>query len=359
MVWPKGGPAGAYRRRVQRGAKAVASVQRKWRQSRAKQYAQKRKGLNKVEKTQVKTIIAKRKELKFCPHWFSYDDYSATGGFIQRRIPGVSVLDGIYNNSNNAVTCVGLQTGNYLNSASAAINAQFGAFTMYPMGGYGMERGDSAQKIDGDYAYLNSAKIDIQVACNVLENQATINNVSTPLEFRLIHVKAKKDQAGVTPSPLTELFLDETNIKEGLMMTGSVNEIMRLYPVNKNRFIKVKDFKFKLQNPIKPTALQTLPTATPSAQLADSTCSMPPSHPSTKDITLWLDKPKKKLRFSQGDDGTHNYYEPVNYDFIHYVFIIASRDTFYNSFLTNDNGTSQDSTGWTVSAHGKSTFRDC
>lgn len=327
----------------------------------ARSLAAKRKvkkvGLNKVEKKQVKKIIGNRKELKYCPAWFSYDDYAATGGFIQRRIGASAVLDGIYNNSDNACMCVGLQTGNYLNSASNAINAAY-PFLMYPMGGFGMTRGDTAQQIDGDYAYMNSAKIDIQVALNVVENQDRVNPLSAPLEFRLIHVKAKKDQAGVTPSPLTELFLDQTNVKEGLNMTGSVNEIMRRFPVNHNRFIKVKDFKFKLQNPIKPTTLQTTPGAT-AAQLADSVCAVQPAHPCTKDITLWLDKPKKKLRFATSDNGLNNYYEPVNYDFIHYVFILATRDTFYNSYQNDDGGAAQDASKWTVSASGKTTYRDC
>lgn len=324
----------------------------------AKRRYAKSSGLNKVEKKEVKKIIGNRKELKYCPNWFSYDDYAATGGFIQRRIPSSAVLDGIFDSANNACVAVGLQTGNYLNSASNAINTQY-PFLMYPMGGFGMERGDTSTTIDGDYAYMNSSKIDIQVALSVCEDQLRVNQLSTPMEFRVIHVKAKKDQAGVTPSPLTELFLDQTNVKEGLNMTGSVNEIMRRFPVNSNRFIKVKDFKFKLQNPIKPTTLQTIPAGGTSAQLSDSVCATQPPHPSTKDITLWLDKPKKKLRFAVTDNGLNNYFEPVNYDFVHYVFIIATRDTYANSFTTSGTNNAQDASGWTVSATGKTTFRDC
>lgn len=345
-------------RRLRKGfwAGSTSTRTRKTQQRRKTNY--KKVGLNKVEKKEVKKIIGARKELKYCPAWFSYDDYAATGGFIQRRIPSSAVLDGIYDSANNACVCVGLQTGNYLNSASQAINTQY-PFLMYPMGGFGMERGDTNTTIDGDYAYLNSSMIDIQVALSVNENQNSVNPISTPLEFRLIHVKAKKDQAGVTPSPLTELFVDLTNEKEGLDMSGSVNEIMRRFPINSNRFIKVKDFKFKLQNPIKPTTLQTIPAGGTSAQLSDSTASQPPAHPSTKDIKLWLDKPKKKLRFANTDNGLNNYFEPVNYDFVHYVFLIATRDTYYNSYSGATGGASQDASGWTVSATGRTTYRDC
>ena len=93
-----------------------------------------KKGLTKVEKKQVKSIVASRKESKYCPNWFQYDDFENTGGFIQNAITATGTLPGIYNAGNLACSVVGLQMGNYLTTSSDAVNTLLGAGTIYPVG---------------------------------------------------------------------------------------------------------------------------------------------------------------------------------------------------------------------------------
>lgn len=317
-------------------------------------------GLSKTEKKQVKNIISDRKEIKYCPNWFAYDDYAVYANYLQPRIYAQSVLPGIYNNSNNALTCVGLQTGNYLNSASAEVNAAL-AGTFYPLGGFGMERGDSSQTIDGDFAYMQSGciKLQINTLINELGSQDT-DPVSTPLSFRILQVRAKAGHpTGTTPSILNSLLLDLTNEKQGLSMSGSVKEIMKDFPVNNNQFTKVKDIRFKLTQPVKPST--QIGTASAAADLLSNvSCAMTPAHPTQKEITLWLNKPKKKLRFRASDDTTQNYFEPVNHDFVDYVIILCSRDTFYNSYQGIASNPSQSTQKtWTVAVSGQTKFKDC
>lgn len=311
-----------------------------------KKRAVKKRGLNKIEKSQVKKIIANKKEFKFCPSWFNYDDYGAYAGFIQRRIVGTALAPNIYDVSNAPVTLVGLQTGNYLNTASTAVNTMAAPYgtAMYPLGGLGMLRGDSNTTIDGDFAYMQSSRVMLEISVDPAEANADIvNDTVTPLEFRLIQVRAKRDQAGVTPSLTNELFVDLTNDKEGLNMAGSVKEIMNDFPVNSARFTKVKDFRFKLTQPVQPGY----------AGVTNSNSSPLPPYPNRKQLTLWCHKPSKKIRFSKTDDGAFNYYEPVNYDFVEYIIILCSRCTY------NDRDMSNTQESWTVAVQGQTKYRDC
>lgn len=319
----------------------------------------KRTGLSTKEKKQVKKIISNRKEIKYTPSWYAYDDYAAYGNFIQPRIYGQAVLPGIFDANNNAVTCVGLQTGNYLNTASLEVNGTI-ANTFKPLGGFSMQRGDSSQTIDGDFAYMKSGCIKLQISAiiNELGSQDT-DPVATPLQFRVIQVRAKRDAAGTTPSVLNSLFLDLTNEKEGLNMSGSVKEVMKDFIVNRNVFTKVKDVSFKLTQPVKPST--QIGTASAAADLLSNvSCAQTPAYPNQKEMTLWLNKPSKKLRFKNIDDGAINAFEPINHDFVDYVVILCSRNTFYNSYQGIASNPSQSTQKcWTVSVTGQTKFKDC
>jgi hypothetical protein len=319
----------------------------------------KKTGLNAAEKKQVKKIISNRKEIKYCPVWYAYDDYAAYANYLQPRIYASSVLPNIFDPNNNALTCVGLQTGEYLNTASNEVNSAIPG-TMYPLGGFGMARGDNSVTIDGDYAYMQSGciKLEISAIINELGSQDT-DPVSTPLQFRVIQVRAKRDAAGTTPSILNSLLLDLTNSREGLNMKGSTKEIMKDFIVNHNVFSKVKDISFKLTQPVKPST--QIGTASSAADLLSNvSCAQTPAYPNSKDLTLWLNKPTKKLRFKSTDDGAINAFEPVNHDFVDYVIILCSRNTFYNSYqgiASNPSQSTQKS--WTVAVTGQTKFKDC
>lgn len=310
----------------------------------AKRRYKKRVGLNKVEKKEVKKIIGNRKESKYCPNWFAYDDYAATGGYIQGTIQPDSYLDGIYDaNNDRAVSCVGFQTGNYLNAASNAVNVSLPGTCMYPLGGYSMLRGDGNTEIDGDFAYIQSAFITLQInALPASGNANVVEDTTTPLEFRVIMVKAKKVATGTTPSLNASLFLDMTNDNDGLTMSGSVKEAMTDYRINNVQFEKLRDFKFQLTQPVQPSYNGTVANQ-PTLQTA---------LPCQKNLKLWLPSPKKKVRFSSTSVVDVNNHEPLNYDATVYTIILCSRRS------GGAMGYSNTDRAWRVKATGMSKFRE-
>lgn len=279
-----------------------------------------KKGLTKVEKKQVKSIVASRKESKYCPNWFQYDDFENTGGFIQPALTATGTLPGIYNAGNLACSVVGLQMGNYLTTSSDAVNTLLGAGTISPLGGIGMERGDTATTIDGDYAYLQSSKLQLRITANTLGEQGYEDTQCLPLEFRLIQVRPKANTpSGTTPSLVSSLFVDNTNAPEGLGASGSVTEIMQNWRLNRNQFEVVKDMNFQLSNVMQPS----IPTQ--GGPSVSQTMPQITAYPNTKDIELWMNNPKKKLRFATNDNGSTSYYEPTNYQYQEYVIILCAR----------------------------------
>ncbi len=277
-------------------------------------------GLNKIEKKQVKNIVANRKESKYCPNWFQYDDFETTGGFIQPAISSSGTLPGIFNAGNLACSVVGLQMGNYLTSASAEVNTLLGAGTVVPLGGIGMERGDLATNIDGDYAYLQSSKLQLRISARVLGEQGYEDTQCLPLEFRLIQIRPKANTpSGTTPSLVSSLFVDNHNVAEGLGASGTVTEVMQNWRLNRNQFEVVKDMHFQLSNVMQPS----IPTQ--GGPSISQTMPQITAYPNTKDIELWMNNPKKRLRFANNDNGSTSYYEPTNYQYQEYVIILCAR----------------------------------
>lgn len=289
------------------------------RKNRPKTPSASKKGLNKVEKKEVKKIISSRKESKYCPYWFQYDDFENYGNFIQPAITSTGTLPGIYNAGTNACSVVGLQMGNYLTTASTNLNSLIGAGTIKPLGGIGMSRGDTAQTIDGDYAYMQSSKLQLRITANTL-GEGYVDAQCLPLEFRVIQVRPKANTpSGTTPSLVSSLFVDNTNAPEGLGASGSVTEVMCNWRLNRNQFDVVKDFKFQLSNVQQPSVLVGA-----GGPAVAETMPMINAYPNTKDIELWMNNPKKKLRFATSDTGA-SYFEPTNYQFQEYVIILCAR----------------------------------
>ncbi len=317
----------------------------------AKKKASKPKsGLNKVEKKQVKKIIASRKELKYTLYWYNYDFYDPTQ-YTSLQLPqltGNVTLPNVYDVLNGTSTIVGLQTGAYLNSASDQLDAALTAAGQGPcmnaLGGYGMPQGDNAQSIDGAYAYFHSGRLNIQINSIVASgNGGTVNDSVSPLCFRVIHVKAKKDAAGTTPSLTGDLFRDMANRNAGLMSDMTLNQLMYSYAINRDRFTVMNDFKFKLQEPVQPG-------------YAGNAANQPirnRDYPSQKNLTLWMDRPKKKLRFNATDNGSTNQFEPLNYDFVNYIFVICCREQQTNGEYSST------VKRWNLTTQGQTKFRDC
>lgn len=311
--------------------------------------AKKRAGLNKVEKKQVKTIIAARKELKYCPVWRNYDHYDPANYSDTQIAPilATSVLPNVYSATNGVSTIVGLQTGNYLNVVSQQLDTNLVAAgqpaCMYPLGGYGMERGDTSTQIDGNEVFFNSGKINLQInAVVALNNLGQVNDAVGPLCFRVIHLKTKKDAAGTTASVSGQLFRNMTNDNAGFMSDMTQRQLFHDYNFNRQRFTILNDKKFKLSQPVQPS-------------YAGTSANQPVRnfpHASQKNLTLYLDKPKKKLRMGEVDNGTNNYFEPTNYDFIHYVFVICCREQINSADFSNT------AKCWTLTTQGQSTYRE-
>lgn len=335
------------------GKRGKKSVGRK----RAKRSNRKSKaGLNKLEKKQVKAIVRSRKEDKYCNGWYIYDVVGQTGGFIQSALTNPQTLPNVYDNNEDAFSCLVLQTGRYLNSVSDQVNNPLGGVatgTVYPMGGYGMIRGDSAQNIDGDFAYLQSAKISLSISANMLTDDAYQSGMG-PLNFRVLVVRAKRSQSGISPSLTTGLYINEVNSRVGLTATASVKSMSRDLRLNTSQFTKVHDITFQLNSPIDPDlAIATTQVSQGMPRNANL--------PYEKHLNLWMPRTKKKIRFSQRDDGSQNYYEPLNFDFVTYTIITAYRSP---PFITVPVGTPLelqqcDSTKWTVRASGMTKYKEC
>lgn len=307
-------------------------------------------GLNKVEKNQVKKIVASRKELKYCPSWINYDVYNPDL-YTDTQLPAISgavVLPNVYNSGHNVATIVGFQTGHYLNTASQALDSALTASGQGPcmnaLGGFGMEKGDTSTTIDGDYAYLHSSKVTLQINGLVAGNNAgTVNDAVTPLCFRILHLRTKKDATGTTPSLTGDVFRDMVNQNGGFMSDMTQRQLMNDWSINRDRFEVKHDIRFKLSEPIQPAYAGTVAN-----RLVNN---LP--HPTEKRVTLWLNKTKKKLRFNGQDNGTTNAYEPLNYDFVDYIFVLCDREYIDSS----DYSSTQKR--WVVTTQGQTKFRDC
>ncbi len=335
-------------RKLRKGFWAGSTTTRKPRAKRTRKPSS-RVGLNKVEKKQVKQIIASKKEFKYSPKWINYDNYDPALQTDQQQpiTVGASVLPNVYSAANNTVTITGFQMGQYLNTASSqldnALTAAGQPACMNALGGIGMEDGTDQTNIVGDYGLLHSCRCNFQI--NTSPQGGNADNVAetvSPMIFRVIHVSAKKDQAGITPSLSGDLFRNMTNDNQGLMSFMTLKQLMTDYSLNRDRFHVHKDFQFKLSEPVEPDYAGT----SANQNVLNNT------YPTQKNFTLWMPKPKKKLRFADRDNGLTNAYEWTNADFVSYVIILCCRE--------QNTGGNYSSTArrWTCSTQGQTKYRD-
>jgi hypothetical protein len=341
-------PVSTRPRKLRKGFWAGSSSRRKPSARRPKS-APAARHLSKTEKKEVKTIIASRKELKYCPDIITYDHYDPAN-YTPTQLPPILAsisLPNIFDSANGITTIVGLQTGHYLNSVSNQLDNNLTAAgqgpCMYPLGMFGMLRGDLSTQIDGNEVFFNSGKINLQInAVNAESNAGQVNDAVGPLCFRVLHVKSKKDAAGTAPSVSGDLFRNMVNDNAGLMSDMSLRNLFNDYGINRQRFEVLADKRFKLIQPVQPAYAGTSANQ-PSRNFP---------HASQKNLTLYCKMPKKKLRMNGGDDGVNNYFEPLNADFIHYVFVLCCREQVNSSQFSN--------TGkcWTLTTQQQSSFRE-
>lgn len=333
--------------KLRRGFWAGSTAARKPRAKKRPRTAPAKMGLNKIEKKQVKGIIAQRKELKYCPAWYNHDHYAAYSTYNLAPILASTVLPNVFSATNGLVSIIGLQTGEYLNSSSQQFDTNLASSgqppAMYALGGYSMERGDTSTTIDGNEVYFNSGKLNIQInTVNAMSNAGQVNDAVGPMKFRVIHVKAKKDAAGTTPSISGQLFRDMVNDNAGLMSDMTGRQLFHDYAINRQRWTVVNDKRFTLSQPVQPA-------------YAGTSANQPVrnhSYPSQKNFTLYFDKPKKKLRMSEGDNLINNNREPNNYDFIHSIFVLCMREQINSADFSNT------AKCWTLTTQGQTTYRE-
>lgn len=321
-------------------------------------------GLNKVEKKEVKLIIKERKETRYCGRNFKYDDYAPAqvGGYLQPSRAAPQTLPGVSDVGANACTCLGFQTGEYLNTESTDINTNVGAGTVAPLGGYGMTQGTDSDQITGDYAYLQSAKLDLQITAAPWNTSdcGTYAAAASGLQFRVLHLTAKQIQSGIVPSYTNGMFWNRAHEKIGLTMVGTVKEIMDDFHINTDQFTVHKDIKFRLTQPQNPCSNDTWPAPTaPGAFIGPVAFALQgqgtnPCYPCQRNVQLWMPKSKKKIRFSDTDDTTTNAFEPTNYQYVNVILILCVR-TNQQAFLPDLLSTDR---CWAVKAAMETRFKD-
>lgn len=315
----------------------------------------KKVGLNKVEKAQVKDIVKDKKEPLYCERWYRYDDAPDYADFLQKPLIGSTPILPIYNGTYQSASALILQAGEYLNQTSVDVNAQY-ANTVYPMGGLGMDRGTDANDIVGNYAYMNSRKVNLQInAVPFFDNGNASNKFYRPLQFRVLHITMKPSRLNL-PNMLTALFIDQMGKRIGLQTVGSVKDLMYDWEINKDQFTVHKDFRITLQQtPVSPVAPTSFQQSTP---LLGQVFDQGPRHPSQHNFSFWLERPKKKLRFAVNDNGINNAFEPVNANLQDYVIVFCTRyETCGNPDAMNGVGP-QTADQWQVRMSGVTKFRE-
>ncbi len=314
-----------------------------------------KKGLNKVEKAQVKEIVKTKKEILYCDKWFRYDDAADYADYLQKPLIGSTAIQNIYNGTYQAASGLILQGGEYLNDTSTDVNAQFNNM-VYPMGGLGMERGTAIQDIVGNFSYMNSRKVNLQInAVPFNDNGQAANKFYRPLQFRIMHVTIKSAHLNL-PNMVTDLFIDQNGTRIGLQQIGSVKDLMYDWKVNPDQFTVHKDFKIKLQQtPVSPISPMSLQQSTP---LLGQVFDNGPRHPSQYNCSFWLERPKKKLRFAVTDNGVDNAFEPLNANLQDYIIVLCTRyETCGNPDAMNGVGP-QTADQWQLRMSGVTKYRE-
>lgn len=305
----------------------------------------KKVGLNKVEKRQVKKAIKQYGETKY-GRFFSYDTRTIYTSVDLEALTQPAAMPGIQNPGAPAASCYVLQTGQYLSPSATALNAVM-PNCVNVMGGYQMLMGDTNRNIDGNYAYAQSQKISIRVAMKTIRNQSNLEQNYLPTHFRILYVRPKQHSEVQTSGLAGGVFLNQFGAKTGLASANLCTKFVEHDAIiNPGQFTKMKEISFKLVPPQQPPG-QYAATNPPLAIAQQATT----PYPYERQVDIWLDRPKKKLKFSDSTAVNINDHEPMNYDFTNYIIIIATTGTpAQNGALSSD--------GWTLQASGTSKFRD-
>ena len=330
MPFGAGGPAGAYRRRLAKGEKAIASLQRKYRSRKPKLLI--RKPLNKVEKKQVtriaKTEIKRNGELRYCPQliWDADLPTDEPTHFNQaNRVPVPIPSTG----QGNSAYCLGFETGMTLGTETSALNASMPPdvgtqdcitpIYMYNLPAFndGASVGrDPGTMRNGEYMYAHSQRLRLQISMLQARDVTGVYlPANYPASFRVLVVKRRPGRviagdAGVDFR--TEMFRNYDNNVTGLLNSKTLYQLDK-WAINKQALIKLKDIRFKLSPPVSAVAGSGGQTNNNSTRNSNN------SYPQHKDLDLWLPKPNHKIKWNGSADADPR--DSFNYKV--QVFVIA------------------------------------
>lgn len=252
-------------------------------------------------------------------------------------------------NTNNALTCVVLQTGRQLTQLNATLNTNAGGTVCVPMDGYAVNAGSGINQLVGAYAKITSSYLNVNITMDPLDTTSSpdLLDASLPHQFRVIQVKARRDKMvspgaqvasyGV-PSLSTNLFRDEAGRAKGLLSDCATQDIFTWF-VNKQFWSILKDERFTLCAPV------LLRSGDSNARLISPNVH---NYKPTRFKKYWLPHPQTKVRFESNTVGGVIQEEVVDYNYVVHTIILCK----------NTSSGERPSQHWSVQANGATQFID-
>lgn len=328
--------------------------QRAYRLRRNKAYKPKRRGVRTARyapaanwQRQMTKYENQHMEKKFIPftNWTNGPESAGYGGIL----PAVTIPNAGPTGNDVGLSAVVLQTGGMLTSANLSMNNTLGSNLCTPLGGYALTRGTGAiSDIIGNYIQIKSTlqRVNINVDPYQSNNQANqdLLNASLPRQFRLIMVKAKRDnsvaagastdQGSASGALRSNLWINEKNEERGLLDPMSVQDAFT-WLINKQKFMVLKDERFTLFPNMQYTKTDAVNTASGPNGIAKS----------QRFKNYYLPTPKNKTKY----DVEHASIQPVDFQFVVHTLILCK---------SQGGSGNPDSKGWNVQSNGLTTYLD-
>ena len=248
--------------------------------------------------------------------------------------------------TNDALTCVVLQTGRQETTENAALPT--GVVKL--MDGYSNLNGTLPGRLIGQYSKLTSSYINLHITMDPFQDDSSTDvfNSQLPHQFRLIQVKAKLENtvapgvqiSGIlgVPSLGKNLFRNENGDARGIDSECSTQDIFT-WIINKQFWTCLKDERFTLTSPaILQSATENNRFIAPNVH----------KYKASRFKKYWLPKPKDKVLFrSNTVDGVAKN-EIVDYNYVVHTVILCK----------NTSSGERPSNHWSVQANGATAFID-
>lgn len=263
-------------------------------------------------------------------------------------LPSVPLPNAGIATTNDALTCVVLQTGRQLTQLNANLNTLAGGTVCAAMDGYSVNAGSGINQLVGAYAKITSTYMNVNITMDPVQqgNEVDYINSCLPHQFRLIQVKARRDKMvspgaqvasyGV-PSLATNLFRDEAGRAKGLLSDCATQDQFTWF-VNKQFWTVLKDERFTLAAP------SYLSASSVNFQYAPNVA----QHKSARFKKYWLPHPQTKVRFEGNAVSGVIKEEVVDYNYVVHTIILCK----------NTSSGERPSGHWSVQANGASQFID-